>query len=98
MSKIVIAALTLSLLLVVLSCVALFAYSVPLWLPIVLLVLSAVLVVLTALKVAKKMRKGKGKGYRATSGGVPLTPKRSAYMITPPRAPLRRGSVEWSEE
>lgn len=88
MGKVIIAALVVSLLVLGFSA-AVFAFSVPIWLPVVLVALSVVLVALMAFKVAKKMRKGQsGRTYRATSG--PLTPVHQVHpFVTPPKAPRR---------
>lgn len=90
MSKIIIVALALALLLLGFSG-AVFAYSLPLWLPIVLVVLSVVLVALLASKVAKKMHKGRTRHYSAPTG-MPQTPRGSGVMSswemgTPPPPP-----------
>lgn len=86
MSKIVIVALVLSLLLLGFSG-ALFAFDLPIWLPVVLVVLSVVLVALMASKVAKKMRKERK--YSATTGATMMTPMRYDRCFTPPPAPRR---------
>lgn len=89
MSKIIIVALALALLLLGFSG-AVFAYSLPLWLPIVLVVLSVVLVALLASKVAKKMHKERPRHYSAPTG-MPQTPRGSGVMSwemgTPPPPP-----------
>jgi membrane protein implicated in regulation of membrane protease activity len=85
MSKIIIVALALALLLLGFSG-AVFAYSLPLWLPIVLVVLSVVLVALLASKVAKSPNPRR---YSATTGGMAETPRYRAAVETPPNLPLR---------
>ena len=85
MSKIIIVALALALLLLGFSG-AVFAYSLPLWLPIVLVVLSVVLVALLASKVAKSRHSTRN--YSATTGGMAQTPRRHG-VGTPPSLPLR---------
>lgn len=90
MSKIVIVALALSLLLLGFIG-ALFAYELPIWLPVILVVLSVVLVALMASKVAKKMHKNRHeeRTYSATSG--PESPMRNnGRHYTPPPGPRRK--------
>jgi membrane protein implicated in regulation of membrane protease activity len=84
MSKIVIVALAVSLLLLGFSG-ALFAFELPIWLPVVLVVLSVVLVALMASKVAKKMHKNRHE--KRTSG--PMSPMGHGRHYTPPHAPRR---------
>ena len=86
MSKIIIVALALALLLLGFSG-AVFAYSLPLWLPIVLVVLSVVLVALLASKVAKKMHKGRTRHYSAPTGMPQTPPRGSGVDGTPPPPP-----------
>jgi len=68
MSKIVISVWVLSLILFGFV-LALFAFSAPVWLPIVLLVLVTMLVALLGYKVVKKSMKERKRKYKATSGG-----------------------------
>jgi len=84
MSKIIIVALALALLLVGFSG-ALFAYTLPVWLPVVLVVLSVVLVALMASKVAKKMRKSHSTRHYSAPTGMPQTPR--SWDTTPPPPP-----------
>ena len=88
MSKIIIVALALALLLLGFSG-AVFAFSLPIWLPVVLVVLSVVLVALLASKVAKKMRKGHSTRHYSAPTGMLQTPRGPGVNSTPPPAPPR---------
>lgn len=93
MSKIIITALAMSLLILGFSG-ALFAFELPIWLPVILVLLSVVLVALMASKVATKMRKERKEGstrkYNMTNTSVVLTPLRTAYPRVPnPPSPRR---------
>jgi len=81
MSKIVVIALTLALLILGFSS-ALFAYTLPLWLPIVLVVLSVVVVALMAYKVAKKRSKHHSTRHYSAPMGMPQTPR--SWEADPP--------------
>lgn len=88
MSKITVAALVLTLLLLGFSA-ALFAFSLPVWMPIVLIVLSVTLLALMAYKTSKKTSKRR---YSAPTGAM-HTPHAHGVMSwelgTPPPTPRR---------